>query len=187
MVPRSALETGVRLAVIERAADAVGRVLEDRGGGGHDHADRGIDERDDVEGGHQTGDLADEAEVFEGGTRKALITAASKMPKAQAGITAGKSSKITTMSICKSHAISIRGLKLRARPPRNPHHRAATRWARIQAGKVGDIRVIVFLRCGSGRLFILRQLKPKQLVNRDSDVTLCVHSFDTWRPSTTAD
>jgi hypothetical protein len=49
----------LRVAVIERAADAVDRVLEDRGGGGHDRADGGIDERDDVEGGDKTDDLAD--------------------------------------------------------------------------------------------------------------------------------
>ena len=63
--PDSALEAGVRLAVVEQVPDAVHGVLEDRGGGEHDHADGGIDERDDVEGGDKTGDLADEAEVFE--------------------------------------------------------------------------------------------------------------------------
>jgi hypothetical protein len=47
---RSALEAGVGLAVVEQVADAVHRVLEDRGGGEHDHAYGGIDERDDVEG-----------------------------------------------------------------------------------------------------------------------------------------
>ena len=31
----------------------------------HDHTDGWIDERDDIEGGDKTGDLADEAEVFE--------------------------------------------------------------------------------------------------------------------------
>ena len=61
----SALEALVGLAVVEQVADAVYGVLEDRGGGEHDHADRGINERDDVEGGHETGDLADETEVFE--------------------------------------------------------------------------------------------------------------------------
>jgi hypothetical protein len=99
MVPLSALEAGVGLAVVEQVTDAVHSVLEDRGGGEHDHTDGGIDKRDDVEGGDKTGDLADEAEVFERGTQKAVITAASKMPKAQAGIAAGKSSKIATMSI----------------------------------------------------------------------------------------
>ena len=74
---RSALEAGVGLAVIEQVADAVHRVLEDRGGGKHDHSNRWIDERDDVEGGHKTGDLADEAEVFEcfHGDRRAVSTA----------------------------------------------------------------------------------------------------------------
>jgi len=43
----SGLEAGVRLAVVEQVADAVHRVLEDRGGGKHDHADGGIDEWDD--------------------------------------------------------------------------------------------------------------------------------------------
>ena len=61
----SAFEALVGLAVVEQVTDAVHGVLEDRGGGEHDHADRGINERDDVEGGDKTGDLADEAEVFE--------------------------------------------------------------------------------------------------------------------------
>ena len=74
---RSALEAGVWLPVVEQVPDAVHGVLQDRGGGEHDHADRGIDERDDVEGGDKTGDLADEAEVFEcfHGDRCAVSTA----------------------------------------------------------------------------------------------------------------
>ena len=75
--PRSPLEAGVGFAVVKQVADAVHRVLEDRGGGEHDHADGGIDERDDIEGGDKTGDLADEAEVFEcfHGDRGAVSTA----------------------------------------------------------------------------------------------------------------
>ena len=64
-LPRSALEAGVWLTVVKQVADAVHRVLEDRCGGEDDHADRGIDERDHIEGGDKTGDLADETEVFE--------------------------------------------------------------------------------------------------------------------------
>ena len=78
----SAFEALVGLAVVEQVTDAVHGVLEDRGGGEHDHADRGIDERDDVEGGHETGDLADEAEVFEcfHGDRGAVSTVPSQSP-----------------------------------------------------------------------------------------------------------
>jgi len=65
LATRSALEAGVWFAVIEQVTDAVHGVLENRGGSEHNHADRGIDERDDVEGGDKTGDLAYEAEVFE--------------------------------------------------------------------------------------------------------------------------
>ena len=74
---RSALEAGVGLAVVEQIPDAVHGVLEDRGGGKHDHADRGINEWNDIEGGDKTGDLADEAEVFEcfHGDRGAVSTA----------------------------------------------------------------------------------------------------------------
>lgn len=66
MVPcRSGLETLVRLPVVEQVTDAVHGVLEDRGGGENDHADLGIHEWDDVEGGNKSGDFPDEAEVFE--------------------------------------------------------------------------------------------------------------------------
>ena len=63
---RSALETLVRFAIVQQFADAVYGVLEDRGGGEHEHANRRIDERDHVEGGNKTGDLANEAEVLNG-------------------------------------------------------------------------------------------------------------------------
>ena len=44
----------------------------------------------------------------ERGTQKAVITAGYEMPKPQAGMVAGKSSKLATMSICESHTVSIR-------------------------------------------------------------------------------
>ena len=64
---RSALEALVGLAVVEQVPDAVDRVLEDGGGGEHDHPDLWIHKRDDVERGNEPGDLADEAEVFVSG------------------------------------------------------------------------------------------------------------------------
>jgi len=65
MVSRSGLEAGVRFTVIHQVSDAVHCVLEERCGGEHDHPDLWIDERNDIEGGNKSGDLPDEAEVFE--------------------------------------------------------------------------------------------------------------------------
>ena len=64
---RSALEALVGLAVVEQVPDAVHRVLEQGGGGEHDHPDLRIHKRNDVERGNEPGDLADEAEVFVSG------------------------------------------------------------------------------------------------------------------------
>ena len=66
LVPcRSNLEAGVRFAVVEQVTDAIHRVLEQRGGGKDDHPDDWIDERDHLKGGNESGELPDEAEVFE--------------------------------------------------------------------------------------------------------------------------
>ena len=61
----SALEAGVRQPVVHQVADAVDRVLEEGGGGEHEHPDRWIDEGDDVEGGDESGEFPDVGEVFE--------------------------------------------------------------------------------------------------------------------------
>ncbi len=55
----------VRLAVVEQVADAVGAVLEDRGGGEDQDAELWVHEGDDVQSGNEAGELADEADVFE--------------------------------------------------------------------------------------------------------------------------
>ena len=65
MVFRSAFEALVRFAVIEQVADAVHRVLEDRGGGENDQADLRVHKWNDVESGNKSGEFPDKAEVFE--------------------------------------------------------------------------------------------------------------------------
>ena len=65
MVPCSALEALVRLAVVEQVADAVHRVFEDRGGGEDNDTDLRIDERNGAEGSDESGEFPGEAEVFE--------------------------------------------------------------------------------------------------------------------------
>ena len=65
MVYRSAFEALVRFAVIEQVADAVHRVLEDRGGGEHDKTDLRVHKGNDVESGDEPGEFPDKAEVFE--------------------------------------------------------------------------------------------------------------------------
>ena len=62
---RSSLEAGVRQPIIHQVTDAVHRVLEEGGGGEHEHPDRWIDEGDDVEGGNEPGEFPDVGEVFE--------------------------------------------------------------------------------------------------------------------------
>ncbi len=61
----SALEALVWQPIIHQVADAVHRVLEEGGGGEHEHPDGWIDEGDDVEGGNESGEFADVGEVFE--------------------------------------------------------------------------------------------------------------------------
>ena len=56
---RSALEAGVRQPIVHQVSDAVHRVLEEGGGGEHEHPDRQIDEGDDVEGGNESGEFSD--------------------------------------------------------------------------------------------------------------------------------
>ena len=62
---RSALEAGVRQPIIHQVTDAVHRVLEEGGGGEHEHPDRWIDEGDEVEGGNESVEFPDVGEVFE--------------------------------------------------------------------------------------------------------------------------
>jgi hypothetical protein len=78
-VASSALEAVVRPAVVDQVSDAVHAVLDERGGGEDEHAGLGIDEGDDVQGGHEPGELAEIAEVFEcfHGSRAAMSTGAS--------------------------------------------------------------------------------------------------------------
>jgi hypothetical protein len=61
----SAPKALVRLAVVDQVADPVGAVFEDRCGGEDQDAELWIHEWDDVQSGHQPGELADVAEVFE--------------------------------------------------------------------------------------------------------------------------
>ena len=68
MVCHSALEAGVRQPIIHQVTDAIHRVLEERGGGEHEHPDGWIDEGDDVEGGNESGEFTDVGcdQVFSG-------------------------------------------------------------------------------------------------------------------------
>ena len=59
------LEALVRQPIIHQVTDTVHRVLEEGGGGEHEHPDRWIDEGDDVEGGNEPGEFSDVGEVFE--------------------------------------------------------------------------------------------------------------------------
>jgi hypothetical protein len=52
---RTSLEALVRHPVVHQVADAVHSVLEEGGGGEHEHPERRIDEGDDVEGGNESG------------------------------------------------------------------------------------------------------------------------------------
>ena len=57
-------------------ADAVDRVLEDRGSGENEHPDGRVDERDGVQGRDEAGQLADVAQILEcfNGTRRGVST-----------------------------------------------------------------------------------------------------------------
>jgi hypothetical protein len=65
MVCRSGLEALIGLAVVHQVSDAVHCILEEGGGGEHEHPDCWIDEGDDVEGGNEPGEFPDVGEVFE--------------------------------------------------------------------------------------------------------------------------
>ena len=53
-------KTGVGFAVVEEVTDSVHAVLENGGDGEHEDPDLWIDERDGVQGGHESGEFAGE-------------------------------------------------------------------------------------------------------------------------------